>query len=135
MYAGIGAGLRGNKLGGLADVDVALVAVVVLPAFFRPEGINVFIVPAWQRSSPNRWGRDGFDDLVVLAFVALDGHGNKGCINDLATFEFAPQRGQHLIETLEQLIDQLVFFERLTEGSHGAGIRCWRGKAIRERQT
>ena len=43
MHAGISAGVAGNELGGLVDVDVVFVAVVVLPAFFGPPCVCVLV--------------------------------------------------------------------------------------------
>lgn len=59
MYAGIRTCVAGNELGVFfVDVDVVLVAVVVLSAFFSPACIRVFMGPvcwAAQCLVPTVW--------------------------------------------------------------------------------
>lgn len=122
MYAGTGASSGGDELGVLVDVDVVLVAIVVLPAFLRPAGITVFLRQFGRGLAPVDRHRIGLDEGVVLASVALDRHRDKGGVNDLAALEFDSSRRQCLIRSFEQGISQLVLFERFTKCPHGAGI-------------
>lgn len=43
MYAGIRTDVAGNGLGVVVDIDVVLVVVVVLPTFFSPACIRIFV--------------------------------------------------------------------------------------------
>ena len=76
MYAGGGTG-GGDEIGILVDVDVVLVAIVVLSAFLRPAGITVLLRQFGRGFAPVDGDSIGLDDGVGLASVALDGTGTK----------------------------------------------------------
>jgi hypothetical protein len=62
-----------------------------------PACVGVFVgqfVGLLDVLAPLQWYSAGFDQCVVLAAIALDGHGHKAGINDLATFELNAKPGQ-----------------------------------------
>lgn len=60
MHIGGRTGLRRNELGIPVDVDMVLVAVVVLPTFLCPAGINVFLRQLGRGLAPFNRYRVGF---------------------------------------------------------------------------
>ena len=91
MHVGRSAGRGRDELGVLVEVEVVLVAVVVLSALLRPASIDIFLCPLGRDLAPVDGCRVGLDDGIGLAPVALNGDRRKGGIDDLAAFEFDPR--------------------------------------------
>ena len=89
-HAGIRACVAGNEFGVFVDVDVVLIAVVVLPALLCPACVCVFVrqfIGLIGILAPLNRYSTCFDECVALAPIALDGYRHKGGVYDLTAFE------------------------------------------------
>src|SRR5660397_234116 len=100
VYAGVGTRAGSDELGVFVDVDVVIVTIMVLPAFLRLAGITVFLRHFVRGLATIDRYRVFLDNGVVLASIALDGHRNKGGINNLTALEFDPHRSQRLVQSV-----------------------------------
>jgi hypothetical protein len=102
MYNHIGVGMCGDKFD--VFVGVVFVAVVFLITLPDPACIGIFVGQFVRllaaRAALKRLGTY-FDEDVFSLVAALDGHGNKGGIDNLPAFEFRAQSGQRLDQTLK----------------------------------
>ena len=117
------ADLRGDDFGVAVNVDMVLVAVVILPSFLRPTCVDIFLCSLGWGLAPVNWHGVLFDNGIVFASVALNWHRDEGGIDDLSAFEFNAQIGQCLVDALEQGDNKMVGLEQFAERPDGAGIR------------
>lgn len=105
MHRGIGLCIAPNELVLFVDIDVILIAVMILPMRDCPPGVGIFLPTFGRMHLPFGGRRNGFDARVLVRGIALLQDGHERGINELASSRLEPTGSQRGVESFKQNVE------------------------------